>query len=583
MAVRWNPGIASSARQLASGLVRSRLVRSRRGPAPVGASLWWLATTLLATVAAAQPSGGHIAVGEIDARLRFLSSDLLEGRAPATRGGQLAAQYIASTLESEGVEPAVGGSYFQTVPIDVITADRSRLRVMASGRATAVLRDPADVVVWAGSATAESHAAGELVFVGYGVTAPEYRWDDFKGVDLRGKVLLMLVNDPPATAAEPTLFGGGAMTYYGRWTYKFEEAERRGAVGALIIHTAERAGYPWHTVVASWDRAQTALPRDAGLPPPLAVRGWITDSAATVLLASAGFDLTSLRIRASMREFRPVPTGITMTVDIASRVQHLQSVNVVGVVRGRDRDVASEAVVFSAHWDHLGIGPPVDGDSIYNGAEDNASGVADVLAMAHAAVERPRPRRALLFLFATGEESGLLGSAYFAAHPPSGFRDLIADLNIDGGDLLGRFRDLDVLGSDKSALGPALARYAAVRGLRVEPDHHPEQGNYYRSDHFSFAKAGIPALSVGAGTDYVGHPQGWGQAQQDDYVAHRYHQPSDEYRPDFDLRGAVQLSELVLGFGTQVANTGVAGGRGPRIRQGSGLGGQDSGTTRTTE
>jgi len=513
-----------------------------------------LAVAALPVIGAGQPAAARISASEIDAHLRFLSSDLLEGRAPATRGGQLTAEYIASALESDGVQPGIHGSYFQSVPIDVITADRGNLRAVATGTATAVLRDPEDVVVWAGSATASSRAAGELVFVGYGVAADEYRWDDFKGADVRGKVLLVLVNDPPPTATEPALFGGGAMTYYGRWTYKFEEAERRGAAGALIIHTSDRAGYPWHTVVGSWDKAQRALPRDSLLPAPLGVRGWITDSAATALLAQAGLDLSTLRAEASTREFHPVATGIMLEIAFTNRVEHLHSMNVVGIVPGRDTSVAHQYVVFSAHWDHLGIGPPVNGDSIYNGAEDNASGVADVLAMARAAAAAAHPRRSLLFLFVTAEESGLLGSAYFASHPPGSVADLAADLNIDGGNLLGRVRDLDVLGAHKSSLGPALTRYASVRGLRISPELHPEQGHFYRSDHFSFAKAGVPAVSIGGGTDVVGRPAEWGKEQQDEYTAHRYHQPSDEYRPDFDLRGAVQLSEIVLGFGTGLAN-----------------------------
>jgi Zn-dependent M28 family amino/carboxypeptidase len=514
----------------------------------------WAVMAAALPIAGAAQQAARITTGEIDAHLRFLSSDLLEGRAPATRGGQLAAEYIASVLGSDGVRPGINGSYFQSVPIDVITADRANLRAVATGKATAALRDPDDVVVWAGSATPSSRAAGELVFVGYGIAAPAYRWDDFKGVDVRGKVLLILVNDPPPTASEPGLFDAGAMTYYGRWTYKFEEAERRGAAGALIIHTTERAGYPWHTVVGSWDKTQRALPRDSTLPPALGVRGWITDSAATALLAQAGLDLPKLTAEATTREFKPVPTGVMVDITFANRVEHLQSMNVVGLVPGRDSAARHQSVVFSAHWDHLGIGPPVNGDSIYNGAEDNASGVADVLAMARAAAAAPPPRRSLLFLFVTAEESGLLGSAYFASHPPGSTRDLVADLNIDGGNLLGRVRDLDVLGAHKSSLGPTLARYASAHGLRISPEQHPEQGHFYRSDHFSFAKAGVPSVSIGGGTDVVGRPAEWGKQQQDEYTAHRYHQPSDEYRPDFDLRGAVQLSELVLGFGTALAD-----------------------------
>ncbi len=500
------------------------------------------------------PAASVITTAEIDAHVKFLASDLLEGRAPATRGGQLAAAYIASQLATEGVTPAVNGSYFQQVPIEVVTPDRSRLRLQASGKATDILRDPDDVVVGPGSATESSAARGELVFVGYGATAPEYKWDDFKGVDVAGKILLILVNDPPATPEEPTLFGGKAMVYYGRWTYKYEEAERRGAVGALIVHTTERAGYPWHTVVSSWDRETRMLARDPSAPPPLGVRGWITDSAASALLAHAGLDIGRLRAQAASRDFHPVATGITLDINFPSRVEHVQSENVIGIVRGRDPAVDTQCVVFTAHWDHLGIGPAVNGDSIYHGAEDNASGVADVLAMARAAVIAPRPRRSLLFAFVTAEESGLLGSAYFAQHPVVPIEDLVADLNIDGGNVLGRVRDITALGDRKSTLGPALARFAETRGLHIAPEDHPEQGHFYRSDHFSFAKAGVPSLSIGAGNDYVGRPAGWGKEREEDYSAHRYHQPSDKYDPTWDLRGAVQLATLVLGFGTELAN-----------------------------
>jgi Zn-dependent M28 family amino/carboxypeptidase len=495
-----------------------------------------------------------ITAGEIDGYLRFLSSDLLEGRAPATRGGRLAAEYIASQLRAFGLRPGLDTSYFQTVPIDVVTADRSTMEIKASDKATATLRHPDDVVVWAGSATHSSAARGELVFAGYGSTAPEYRWDDFKDVDVKGKVLLVLVNDPPAPAAEPELFGGRAMTYYGRWTYKFEEAERRGAAGALIVHTTDDAGYPWHTVVGSWATGQRLLPRPADQPPPLGVRGWITDSAATALLRQAGLDLAELRRTATSRAFRPVPTGITVDMSFRNTVSHLRSENVIGVIRGSDPRLREQHVAFSAHWDHFGVGPVVDGDSIYNGALDNASGTADLLAVARAAAEMPAPRRSLLFVFVTAEESGLLGSKFYAENPTVQVDRIIANLNVDGGNLLGRSRDLRVLGDTKSSLGPALRDFIMPRGMRISPDEHPERGYFYRSDHFSFAKAGIPTVSIAAGTDYIGKPAGWGTQQMEDYTAHRYHQPSDEYRADFDLSGAVQLSEIVLGFGRMLAN-----------------------------
>ena len=510
-----------------------------------------LVPSVLAAQAARVPG---ITAAEIDGHLRFLSSDLLEGRAPATRGGRLAAEYIASQLRGFGLRPGLDTSYFQTVPIDVVTADRATLRVTASDKATATLRHPEDVVVWAGSATTNSVAKGELVFVGYGSTAPEYRWDDFKGVDVKGKILLVLVNDPPAPASEPNLFGGKAMTYYGRWTYKFEEAERRGAVGALIVHTTPDAGYPWQTVVGSWAAGQRMLPRPADQPPPLGVRGWITDSVATALLRQAGLDLAQLRTAATSRDFRPVATGITLDMAFTNTVNNLRSENVIGVIRGSDPALRDQYVAFSAHWDHFGIGPAVNGDSIYNGAMDNASGTADLLAIARVAAQMPAPRRSLLFVFVTAEESGLLGSKFFAENPTVPAERIIANLNVDGGNILGRSRDLRVLGDTKSSLGPALRDFVRPRGMRISPDEHPERGYFYRSDHFSFAKAGIPSVSIAAGNDYVGRPREWGAQQQEDYTAKRYHQPSDEYRPDFDLSGAAQLSEIVLGFGRLLAN-----------------------------
>jgi Zn-dependent M28 family amino/carboxypeptidase len=513
--------------------------------------LFLLPGGLVAQTAARAP---RITPAEIDGHLRFLSSDLLEGRAPATRGGRLAAEYIASQLRIAGLEPGSDGSYFQKVPIDIVAADSSTIRVTASGKATHTLAYPSEVVVWAGSASETSAARGELVFVGYGADAPEYRWDDFKGVDVKGKVLLVLVNDPPAPASEPKLFGGKAMTYYGRWTYKFEEAERRGAAGMLIVHTTERAGYPWHTVVGSWAKEQRMLPRDSALPPPIGVQGWITDSAATALLKQAGLDLAQLRRQAESRSFRPVATGVMIDASFRNRVEHLESENVVGIVRGRDASLRDEYVAFSSHWDHLGIGPKVDGDSIYNGALDNASGVADLLAAARVAAHSS-PGRSLIFVFVTAEESNLLGSSHFARNPTVPIESIVANINVDGGNLRGRSRDFRVLGSDKSSLGPSFARLISTRGMRITADEHPERGYFYRSDHFAFAKAGIPAVSIGAGNDYEGKPADWGRQQAEEYTAEHYHQPSDEYRPDFDLSGAVQLAELIASFGLQLASS----------------------------
>jgi Zn-dependent M28 family amino/carboxypeptidase len=516
-----------------------------------------LISIICASRADAQTDGApsRITPQEIDAHLRFLSSDLLEGRAPATRGGRIAEEYIATQLQAFDIKPGVGDtSYFQRVPIDVVKSDPTTIKVTASGKANANLRFTDDVVVWPGSATDASSGHGELVFVGYGATAPEYRWDDFKGTDVRGKILLVLVNDPPATASEPNLFGGKAMTYYGRWTYKYEEAERRGAAGMLIVHTTERAGYPWHVVVNSNSTEHRLLPRDAAAPAPIGVRGWITDSAATALLAQAGLSMTDLRKRAESRDFRPVSTGIIIDETMRNSLQHMSANNVVGVLRGIDPKVRDEYVAYSAHWDHFGIGPVVNGDSIYNGAVDNASGVASVLTIAHAAAEGVKPRRSQLFIFVTAEESGLLGSAYFGLHPTVPASKIVAALNMDIVPLNGRVRDLNVTGDNKSSLGPSLAQLVKSEGIRLSPDAHPEQGHFYRSDHFSFAIAGIPSVSIGGGVDYMGRPAGWGLKQAEDYTAHRYHQPSDEYRPDFDLSGAAQLAEIVYRFGLSLGN-----------------------------
>ena len=507
---------------------------------------------LLAGSAGAQTP---ITAAEIDGHLRFLSSDLLEGRGPATRGGALTEQYLAAQLRSFGVEPAVNGSYFQRVPIDIVALQAQTLRASASGKATATLRYPEDVVIWAGASTERSVAHAPVVFVGYGSTAPEFSWNDFKDVDVKGKILLVLVNDPPAPAGEPALFGGTAMTYYGRWTYKFEEAERRGAVGALIVHDTERAGYVWPTVVGSWAKEQRMLPRDPKLPAPLGVRGWITGDATAALLRQAGLDLATLRRQAESRAFRPVETGITLDLAFANTVQHLESQNVVGVIPGSDSTARREHVMLTAHWDHLGIGPAVNGDSIYNGAEDNASGTADLLAVARVLAQGPRTKRSVLVAFVTAEESGLLGSEFLSLNPVVPTEDLVANLNVDGGNILGETRDLTVLGDTKSSLGPSLARMLAPRGMRISPDANPERGYFYRSDHFAFAKVGVPSASIGAGDDFVGRPREWGHQQAEDYTEKRYHQPGDQYEAGWDLRGAVQLSGIVLEFTRQLADS----------------------------
>jgi Zn-dependent M28 family amino/carboxypeptidase len=346
-----------------------------------------------------------------------------------------------------------------------------------------------------------------------------------------------------------------AMTYYGRWTYKYEEAERRGAAGMLIVHRTDQAGYPFQVLVGSNSTGQRLLPRDPKLPPPLGVRGWITDSAATSLLRQAGLDMAALRKQAESRDFRPVPTGIVADLAMASTVERVTSENVIGVVPGSDAKLGKEYVVLSSHWDHLGVGTPVNGDSIYNGAFDNASGVSTILAIARvAAATQPRSKRSLLFAFVTAEESGLLGSAFFAQSPTVPLSQIAANLNVDETNFVGPTRDVILLGLNKSSLGSTLATMLRPDGIRVMPEEHPERGSFYRSDHFSLAKAGVPAISIEAGTDVVGKPKGFGAQWLEEFNDKRYHQPSDEYRSDLDLRGSVQLGEIVLRFARRLAD-----------------------------
>ncbi len=528
---------------------------TRRSALSVLSPVVLLLSAIATDLAAQQREPAPITADELSAHIRFLSSDLLEGRGPATRGGALTEEYLASQLRSYGVAPANNGSYFQRVPIDIVASERATMRAAASGKATAQLRYPEDIVVWAGATVAASGARAPVVFVGYGSTAPEYRWDDFKNVDVRGKILLVLVNDAPAPAAEPTLFGGKAMTYYGRWTYKFEEAERRGAAGMLIVHNTERAGYGWATVVGSWAKEQRMLPRDPKLPAPLGFRGWITEGSAESLLKQAGLDLAKLRRDAESRAFRPVDTGITLDIGFTNTIANLSSNNVVGVIEGTDAEAKREHILLSAHWDHLGIGPVVNGDSIYNGALDNASGTADLLAIARQLAQGARPKRSVLVAFVTAEESGLLGSEFLGLNPLVPTEDIVANLNVDGGNVLGETRDLTVLGDTKSSLGPSLAALIKPRGMGLSPDAFPERGFFYRSDHFSLAKVGVPSVSIGEGDDFVGRPREWGNQQAEDYTTKRYHQPGDQFDESWDLKGAVQLSGIVLEFTRALANS----------------------------
>ncbi len=482
------------------------------------------------------------------AHMEFLASDLLEGRAPATRGGMLAAAYIAAQFQRLGLEPAgTGGSYFHAIPVIAHTPDPV-LRVTGDQPAMLAYRD--DYVLWSMRNEEQVSVAGDVVFVGYGIVAPEWGWDDYAGVDVRGKIVLCLVNDPGL--GDSTIFRGRILTYYGRWTYKIEEAQRQGAAGIIILHTTESATYPWTTVLSGWTGEQIRLERPAQS---LVVAGWVRDEVAARLLGRKGLDLAALQQQAGRRGFRPMPLPISLEASVQSTLRRSATSNVVGRLKGRGR-FATQAIVIGGHYDHLGIRGPVNGDSIYNGAEDNASGTAAVLAAAEAFVRSAvEPSRSVLFVAFGAEESGLLGSQAFAENPPIPLRQLTAVFNLDIMNLHGRTRDVAALGSDQSSLGRDLVLAAAAEGMRVSVDSGALiRGSFFRSDHFPFARAGVPALSVERGGDFEGRPAGWGEEQKKEYTSHRYHQPQDELLPWFSMDGALQQIRVVLRAALAVAD-----------------------------
>lgn len=484
----------------------------------------------------------------MDAHLRFLASDLLEGRAPATRGGRLAAEYIAAQFQALGLEPAgANGTYFQPVALVGMTPQPTFSWGKTGQLDSLSFRD--QFVAWAERPEADIAADGEVVFVGYGIRAPEWQWDDYKGLDLRGKVLLMLVNDPGIV--DTTVFLGKILTYYGRWTYKLEEAARQGAVGAVLIHTTESATYPWEVVRGSWTVEQFKL--DQPHSPSLAFAGWVTDASARAALAKAGLNLDSLTRSAARRDFRPAATGVQASVRVHSALRRVASENVVARLPGRDARRAAQGVLITSHWDHKGIGPAIRGDSIYNGAEDNASGVAATLGVAKALTQLPRPARSIFFVMTTAEESGLLGSEAYVQRPLIPLGQTAAVLNLDVTNVRGATRDIGARGGDRSTLGPVFEAAARAESLAVqsEPD---VRGTFFRSDHFPFARAGVPALSIYAGDDFIGRQKGWGEEQENIYNQQRYHQPSDEYQPTFRYAGMVQEVRVTVRVARAIAN-----------------------------
>lgn len=514
-----------------------------------------LACAIAGPVAAQQPdaSASSRVVRAIDpkvlqAHLEFLADDALEGRAPGTRGGDAAAQYIATQFRRLGLEPAGdSGTYFQRVPIISLKPEPT---LAVSSPAPAPLKWKDDYVLWAMRNAPSVALEGDVVFAGYGIVAPESDWNDYEGLDVKGKYVVALVNDPGLV--DSTLFRGKILTYYGRWTYKIEEARRQGAAGLLLVHTTESATYPWTTVLSGWTGPQVRLetPSDS-----LRLAGWLHRDAAARLFKQAGKNLDELMAAAAKPGFRAVPLGLKLNGTVKSEIRRTQTANVLGRWPGRG-PLAREVVLIGGHFDHFGVGAPVDGDSIYNGAEDNASGTAAVLAAAEAFVRSGvRTGRSLVFVGFAAEESGLIGSQALADDPVIPLRDIAAILNLDVVNLYGRTRDVSALGLDQSTLGRVFTQAATAEGLKVTENQEALlQGSYYRSDHFPLARVGIPGTSIQHGSDYIGRPAGWGKQQEDEYVAKRYHQPGDEILSWFTYDGALQQLRVTVRTAVSIAN-----------------------------
>jgi Zn-dependent M28 family amino/carboxypeptidase len=496
---------------------------------------------------------GDITGDRIRPHVKFLSSDLMEGRGVGTRGERLATEYIATQFALTGAKPAGDrGTYFQRVPMVGATTQSGATLAAVGASQTVSFKWLNEFVGVSELQQPVDQFDAEAVFVGHGIVAPEFQWDDFKGVDVKGKVLVLFTNEPPSEDLK--FFGGSALTYYGRWTNKYEEAARHGAKAVLIIHTTPTAGYSYDVVRSSWGKEDPQLKLAAGAPA-LAFAGWLSKEAGEKLAAMAGKKVDDLLAAANSRDFRPIPLGIHIRGNIPTKIRQIESRNVVAMIPGSDPSLESQAIIFSAHWDHLGIGTPVRGDSIYNGAVDNATGCAILLELAHAwAALEHKPRRSAIFLAVTAEEAGLRGSQYYAEHPVIPLGKTAIDVNFDAFFPFGRTKDVETTGADRTTAWAAVQEAAHRMELTIKPEAHPEQGEYYRSDHFSLAHAGVPSFSISLGTDYYGKPAGYGQKAFEEYNDKHYHQPSDEYRDDWDFAGMEEAARFGFLIGTTVAN-----------------------------
>jgi len=523
---------------------------------------------LYASVAAAQvgptnAAGRAITAAGILGHIKILSSDEFEGRLPGTRGGELTVKYITEQFKNLHLRPGnPDGSYIEAVALAGIrgTATGS----FTAGGQTITLEFPKDAVALTERFLPDVAVKdSEMIFVGYGVVAPEYGWDDYKGVDVRGKTLVMLINDPPVvdphdpSKLDDSKFKGRAMTYYGRWTYKFEIAAEKGAAAAIIVHQTAPAAYGWEVVQNSWSGEKFNTAAANKHIDRVAIESWITLDKAKELFRSSGQDFDALFKSAARADFKPVALKAKANFTLANTLREVTSYNVLARLQGSNPMRRDELVVYTAHWDHFGRNPNLVGDQIFHGAADNASGVAGMIevAKAYSKLERP-PARSILFMAVTGEEQGLLGSKWYATHPLYPLNQTVAEINMDVLNVWGRTRDLTIPGLGQSTLEDTLTQLAKAHGRTVLPDQEPEKGEYYRSDHFEFAKVGVPAVSYGGGYDYIGRPREWGIKKHDDYTAHDYHKPSDMVKPDWNLSGAVDDLRLMLELGYTVAQSG---------------------------
>ena len=510
------------------------------------------------TAEAMQPALESITAADLMRRIEVLAHDSMEGRAPGGVGEERTVRYLESEMRAIGLLPGnPDGTYVQNVPLVGIRPTVSA-QMQIAGR-TIALEGRRDYIAETRRVQPQVAVSNsDLVFVGYGVVAPEYGWDDYKDVDVTGKTIVMLVNDPAIPSADDPsrldeeMFRGAAMTYYGRWTYKFEIAAEKGAAAAIVIHETGPAGYPFEVLSSGFEQESFDIQSQDDNMSRVAVQAWMPEPAIRGFLEQMGRDFDELKRLAVQRDFRPIELGAQISFDLRNDIRRIESRNVIGRLEGAVRP--DEYVVYTAHWDHLGMNPDMEGDNIYNGALDNASGTAAMLEIAEAFTRLPQaPDRSMLFLAVTAEERGLLGAKYYAENPLYPLERTVANINMDGINQWGRTEDLVVIGLGNSELDDVLAEAAATQGRRLEPDAEPEKGFYYRSDHFEFAKQGVPALYTDAGVSFVGKPEGYGQQKRDEYTANDYHKPSDHIKSDWDLAGAVDDTQLMFQVGYRVS------------------------------